>query len=101
MKTTFATARGRALLCAGASFAALALSTPAFAQNAEDDGTVTPDCADVDNDGECDPSADAGAGATSSGLIIVSGTRIARPNLDSPVPVTSVEASEILDDGAI
>ena len=52
MKTTFATARGRALLCAGASFAALALSTPAFAQNAEDDGTVTPDCADVDNDGE-------------------------------------------------
>ena len=101
MKTTFATARGRALLCAGASFAALALSTPAFAQNAEDDGTVTPDCADVDNDGECDPSADAGAGATNSGLIIVSGTRIARPNLDSPVPVTSVEASEILDDGAI
>ncbi len=37
-----------------------------------------------------------------SGIIVVTGSRIARPvNLDSPVPVTSVSAAELLDRGEV
>lgn len=98
----FTAASARAALFASAGLATLALSTPLAAQVQPEEE----DCVDVDNDGECDPSADPGApavGETRGGenLIIVSGTRIARPNLDSPVPVTSVDATELLDDGAI
>src|SRR5438874_13595903 len=31
--------------------------------------------------------------------VIVTGSRIARPNLDSPVPVTTVQAAELYDTG--
>lgn len=107
MKKIFIDSTGRkARLFAGAGLAALsmaAFAAPAQAQNDQDTGV---ECPDVDEDGECDPSADAGPPATGTtaggeGLIIVSGTRIARPNLDSPVPVTTVEAGEVLNDGAL
>lgn len=101
----FSQACGKARLFATAGVLALgvaAFANPASAQTNEGDEN----CPDVDNDGECDPSADAGPptdGTTAGGepLIIVSGSRIARPNLDSTVPVTSVEAGELLNDGAI
>ena len=96
-----ATRGGKARLFAGAGIAALsfaAFAAPAYAQT--DPGL---DCVDDDDDGECDvpETADAGGSTEQGGLIIVSGSRIARPNFDSPVPVTSVEAAELLDDGAI
>lgn len=74
-------------LMAGASVAVLA-AAPAFAQS-----TPTAD--------EC--AADAtlqGCTTTSNpGDIIVTGSRIARPNLDAPVPVTSVVADKLLETG--
>ncbi len=107
MKKTFATAgRGKAGLFAGAGLAALSLAafaSPAYAQTDNLGDDVPGDCLDEDEDGECDPptTADAGGSQEQGGLIIVSGTRIAKPNLDSPVPVTTVEAGELLDDGAV
>ncbi|MEW4448638.1 TonB-dependent receptor [Qipengyuania sp. JC766] len=95
MRYTFPT---KQRLFAGAGVLALSLgafAAPAHAQ-VEDEDTL-PDCVDANNDGECDTAETPG----DAPLIIVSGTRIARPNLDSPVPVTSVEAGELLDDGAI
>ncbi len=38
---------------------------------------------------------------TSSGDIVVTGSRIARPNLSSTVPITSVEAREVVDRGEL
>lgn len=97
--------RGKAGLYTTAG--ALALGVAAFAAPASaQEGTTSPSnptCVDGDNDGVCDApeSADAGSPTEQGDLIIVSGSRIARPNLDSPVPVTSVQAGELLDDGSI
>ena len=79
------------LSVAPAAIAMALVATPAAAQDAED-------CVDADENGVCDSE----EAATSDGdaLIIVSGSRIARPNLDAQVPVTTVEAGELLDDGA-
>lgn len=93
--STIGLAKGR--FFAGAGLAAMSLAafaTPAYAQDADADA---PDCIDADGNGVCD-SAEAPA---EQQLIIVSGTRIAKPNLDSPVPVTTVEAGELLNDGAL
>ncbi len=72
-------------LSAGSLAVGLALaSVPGLAQDAEVQDTETAE--DVAESAE-EP----------SGTIIVSGSRIARPNLDSTVPVTSVSADEIID----
>lgn len=74
-----------------AAFIALAatVATPAFAQDdgAADDGVTTQDTAFSDEDTE--------------GAIIVTGSRIRRPNLDSTVPITSVSPNEVLDRGGV
>jgi len=92
MKSTLTTFGGRAALFTGAGLAAMALtiSAPAYAQDAEAD---TATCADADSDGTCDDA------ATSAPQILVTGTRIARPTLASPVPVTTVSAAELTDTG--
>jgi outer membrane receptor protein involved in Fe transport len=92
-----------------ASFAALAIAgfaTPAFAQD-EDAPDGTPiQCADLTDaqeradcvaaiSGTQNPQA---AGAD-QGNILVTGSRIRRPNLQSTVPITSVGAEEVLDGG--
>ncbi len=101
MKNTFATLGGRAALFAGTGLAALAFASPALAQDADSDVEVGVDCPDTDNDGDCDPSASTGAPTTANNMIIVSGSRIARPNLDSPVPLTAVTAEELTNQGDI
>ena len=104
MKTSHFNSAGRSRLFTGAGVFALsiaALTNPAVAQDVDDEGTVTEECLDVDGDGECDPSSDAGTPSEPQGLIIVSGSRIARPDLTSPVPVTVVESDELLNDGAL
>ncbi|GAA4643164.1 TonB-dependent receptor [Pontixanthobacter gangjinensis] len=96
MRTTFAT-NGKGRLLAGAGFAALsmaAFASPALAQDAD------AECIDADDNGVCDADETTEA-APAGGMIVVSGSRIARPNLDSPVPVTSVDAGELLNDGAL
>lgn len=96
MKTLFTSAaRRRGALYATAGVAALAFTAPAFAQAADDE------CVDVNNNGICDIEEDEVAAPARSQPIVVTGTRIVRPNLDSTVPVTSVAAEEVLNDGAI
>ncbi|GAA4051623.1 TonB-dependent receptor domain-containing protein [Parerythrobacter jejuensis] len=93
--TRLSTRRGKSGLFAGAGIAALSLAvvaTPAYAQDQDADPEA--EQSSEDDDSQATASSD-------SGMIIVSGSRIARPNLDSTVPVTSVEAEELLDDGSI
>ena len=107
MRSIFAK-QGRTGLLLGAGIAALTAATPALAQQAEEPQEQNEEELDAPSDDEplagdnAEPtSADAGAPETSDGLIVVSGSRIARPNLDSTVPVTTVDAGEILDGGAV
>lgn len=96
MLDSFPLAARRVALFAGVGLAALTASAPAFAQ----DIAATQNCADLDNDGVCDPAVNADGSPADSGAIIVTGSRIARNvNLDSTVPVTSVNADELLDTG--
>ena len=99
MKKNFATTRrGRNGLLAGVGIAAMAFAVPAYAQVDEEEQ----ECADINENGTCDAAEAAPAPATeSTGMIIVSGSRIARPNLDSPVPLTSVTAEELTSQGDI
>lgn len=83
MKKTFSTMGGRAALLTSAGLAALALANPAYAQEAIDDET-----------------ADANAPAETN-AIVVTGSRISRPELESPVPVTVLSGEEIFEQGSI
>ena len=88
--------RGTALLCSFAAFTGGTLALPATAQdNAE--------CSDIDSDGICDvddpaigaPSAEEGEQRS----ILVTGSRIASPNLTSTVPVTSIGGEQFFEQG--
>ena len=100
--------RGKGRLFAGAGLAALALTAaPVLAQDVvdpdedEEEGFEEPSDDDIIGIDEEDPTtADAG-GPAQGQAIIVTGSRIPRPNLDSNVPITSVGADEILDGGAV
>lgn len=81
------------LLLGAAAFAvAISVSQPVFAQD-----TVAPEaeCIDENINGVCDSDETAGR------AIVVTGSRIARPTLDSPTPLTSVSVGELTDDGSI
>lgn len=47
------------------------------------------------------PQADNGNTAATEGEVLVTGTRIARPNLDSSVPVTAISAADLTDSGNV
>ena len=70
----------RSLLLLGASLAAVA-SAPAFAQAA--------------------PATAAAESATADEMIVVTGSRIARPNLDSAVPISTITAQELRETGEV
>lgn len=84
--------RGKSALLRGAGVLALsfaAMASPALAQ-------------DVDQpEGDEDVAAEAQAQAEAPRTIVVSGSRIARPTLDSPVPLTSLSAEELTSQGDI
>ena len=92
--------RGKGGMLASAGVAALSLATfanPAFAQEAT---LTTPDCADENSDGVCDAAqANADGSAPTEGAIVVTGSRITRPTLSSPVPLTTVTADELTNTG--
>ena len=67
---------------------AMLCATPAFAQDAED--TTAAQDAETDS---------ATTGTNSGDAIIVTGSRIRRPNLDSPIPVTSLNGNEFFETG--
>lgn len=83
MKTRLAAFGGRAALFASAGVAALCISTSVNAQEAETDGSPT-------------TSTDAALQPSPEGAILVTGSRIKRVELDSAVPVTSVDAKSLL-----
>ena len=75
----------RSFILAGASALALAAS-PAFA--AEDQATKT-------------AAAEGAAEEASTEMMIVTGSRIARQNIDATVPITSLSAAELLQNGQV
>ncbi len=82
------TVSGRRIgLRSGVGLAALALATPAFAQDVE--GSTDQDSAEVTDTSE------------TAEAITVTGSRIRRPNLDSTVPVTSIQAKDLIDRGSL
>src|SRR4051794_32562237 len=79
----------------GLTFAA----TPAYAQSGS-----TPDCSALPTQAERDACAGTTTPTTAAQTpgesgITVTGTRIRRPNLQSPVPITSVTAEELPNQG--
>ncbi len=68
---------------------AAAIAQPAMAQDA---AATEEACADDDNDGICNED---------EAAIIVTGTRISRPNLDASSPITSVSVSDLTDNGDV
>lgn len=93
MKKTFNAANsGKGRLLAGAGLAALTLAafaTPAYAQDADEE--EAPQSSAIEQAGAAE------AGAT----IVVTGSRIRRPNLDSSVPVATVSAADLIDRGSL
>ena len=78
------------LLIGAAAFAvAISVSQPALAQD------TAAECLDADNNGVCD------SDESTERSIVVTGSRIARPTLGSPVPLTSVSVSELTDTGDV
>lgn len=69
---------------------AIASAQPAFAQDA---AAPADECVDQNNNGVCD--------SDEGGTIIVTGTRIARPTLESSVPLTSVGTDDLLGTGEV
>jgi outer membrane receptor protein involved in Fe transport len=107
----------RLLLC-GVSATAVAFAAPAFAQtapgtpapNSSQPGQATPPNCPVNGPGspndncvsgevETESGTTAEAPPSASGTIVVTGTRIQRPNLSSPVPITSIGQEELVNQG--
>jgi len=95
MLKTFPTASAsRIVLLAGAGLLALALSAaPAFAQDAPGTNGQA-ECPDLDADGVCDAPVNAD-GSEEDGTIVVTGSRIRRPNFDTLEPITTVTGQYI------
>ena len=82
------------LAAAPGALAIAAFATPAFAQ--EEPQTA---CIDSDSDGTCDEAASAD-GSSGGGSIVVTGSRIRRPNLESTVPITSIAGDDFLQNSS-
>jgi outer membrane receptor protein involved in Fe transport len=76
------------------------LAQPAFAQQTAEDAAATnpaeANCLDENANGTCD-SEEAEEGTT----IVVTGSRIARPNLESTVPVTTIQGEDFFKTGQV
>ncbi|MEQ1687110.1 MAG: TonB-dependent receptor [Sphingopyxis sp.] len=81
----------KSTLMVGSTLFAVAIATaqPAFAQ----DAPPAEDCVDANNNGVCD--------TDEGGTIVVTGTRIARPTLESAIPLTSVTIDDIQGTGEV
>lgn len=102
MLKTFSMSAGRVALFAGVGLSALTVATPSLAQTSVENqanASATTDCIDDNADGVCD--APASADGSSEGAIIVTGSRISRPQLESQTPVTIVSGEQIFQQGNI
>src|SRR4051812_2089547 len=102
--------RSRLSLTASLAVLAIAAANPAFAQDISDTtGAATAPGTDTTaTDTAVPPSGEAGAAPSStqtepeqSTEVVVTGSRIARPTLDSPIPVTSVSVAELTRTGGV
>lgn len=93
MKTFSATAAARAALFTGAGVAALAVAVPGLAQTVQEVQAGDQSIATQDEI--------PGADGTTGGAIIVTGSRIARPNLESQVPVTVLEGEAFFNQSTV
>ncbi|MFL6779983.1 MAG: TonB-dependent receptor plug domain-containing protein, partial [Sphingomicrobium sp.] len=81
---------------------ALALAAPAMAQDAPaPEPAAEPAAAPATTDADQPVDCVATPNAPECGTIIVTGSRIARPNLDSPVPVTAISGEEFFQTGQV
>lgn len=85
--------RATSLESAAIAVAMLGVAGAAMPAYAQDAAPQAAECADENANGVCD--SDEGS------QIIVTGTRIARPTLNSPVPLTSVTAGELTETGDV
>jgi outer membrane receptor protein involved in Fe transport len=94
---------GSSALCSVAFIGgSLALATPAYAQDDTDCAALpTPAERDACNANQANPAPGTTTPEGTGQTITVSGSRIARPTLESPVPVTSVGAADLLQQGTI
>lgn len=103
MRKTFPIAGARRVaLFAGVGLAALAIANPVSAQTEVENQTnasAASDCPDDNADGVCD--APASADGSTEGSIVVTGSRIARPQLESQTPVTVVSGEQFFQQGNI
>lgn len=88
------------LLRGSAIAIALIVSSGTFAAQAL--AQTTPDCSDPDSDGQCEPAQDNSETpdpANPDQTILVTGSRIAKPNLQSVVPITSIGGEQFFQQG--
>jgi outer membrane receptor protein involved in Fe transport len=96
----FTALRGKSGMLAGAGVVALSLAAFAAPAYAQDAAVSAPDCTDENADGVCDAAqANADGSASTDGAIVVTGSRIARPTLSSPVPLTTVTVDDLTNTG--
>lgn len=80
-------------------YSAVLLGLTVFALPAHAQDVPKPaDCTDADADGTCDITGADGSAST-GGTIVVTGSRIPRPNLESTVPITTVGGEEFFETG--
>jgi len=92
--------RGSTSICAAIFAAGLGMA-PAYAQ---DTTSNVPECPDANDDGVCDPEetlTSADGGTQTDGTIVVTGSRIRRPNLESTIPISTLGGEEFFETGQI
>ncbi len=83
-----------------AAFAAFVFAAPAYGQGTQPaDDRQAPATADAQGDAQSDADVQTPPQTAGEGGITVTGTRIRRPNLQSPVPITSMSAEELPNQG--
>ena len=97
MLTNSFTRIARATLSAGAAPIAMMIASPLAAQvTSPSDQSAAPSSPGATNS---QPSGDANTAGPGQETIVVTGSRIARPTLDSPVPVTTVSQADLTRTG--
>jgi outer membrane receptor protein involved in Fe transport len=84
----------RGTTCITTAAIALAVAPAAFAQDTAPADTATEACSDTDNNGVCDD-------VQTSGAIVVTGSRIRQPNLESANPVANITGEDIFETGGV
>ena len=96
--------KGHLLIATAPLALSMAFAAPAFAQDAptkqsKEEGAPTVSQEDPTSNAPGTTAPDQAAGSGTAGDVVVTGSRIRRPNLDSPVPVTSISGGEFFETG--